>query len=469
MAAGEMFYSLTDRIGNWMLNFGKRGIQGSSYMLGQKGAVWINVLQPWMHYNEIPALKTVIDRRASMFSNMEILIVDKEGNRVEDPELQKLLNNPNCEQSQNDFLNEYQTQLCVYGNEFIYGNRASSLLKYPVALWNVSARYVKPYMTGKVFDQVDNNGIISKYEYTMETSFRSFLPNEILFTKIKDLDNPIVGKSPIFNLKFPLSNTKAAYEYRNVIMTEKGAIGILSNETKDAMGSVPLTPEEKSTVEKQYGNEYGISEGQRKVILTNAALKWQPMTYETSKLMLFEEVDANKRDIIDAYGLNQNIFSSMQGVTYENFKNGMVMSYQDTIQPAADSFVQSLGKFLKLPEGIQLKASYEHLSILKENKLKGMQAIEAIVRSLTEAVQGGLISRLQAETILANELGVPVQDDATNKDKTINKLNSMSPLVATKVLESFTINEQRSLVEYPGITGGEERATPTPSNTFTQA
>lgn len=467
----EKFYSLTDRVGGWLMSLGRKGgINGSSYVFGQKGAVWINAGQPWLHYNEIPALKTVIDRRAMMFSNMRLMLVDKEGNTIEDEQMNLLLNNPNCEQSQNDFLNEYQTQLCVYGNQFMYRNKPSTLLKYPKALWNVSARYVQPETTGKIFDQVETQGIISGYAYEMGGTKRMFEPTEILFTKIKDLDNPIIGKSPIFNLKFPLSNTKAAYEYRNVIMTEKGAIGILSNETKDAMGSVPMGKEEKAAVENQYGKDYGISEHQRKIILTNASLKWQPMTYPTRDLMLFDEVDADKRDIIDAYGLNQNIFSSLNGTTYENLKNSLVMCYQDTIQPAADTFVQALAPFIGVPEGLKLVASYEHLSILKENKLKGMQSIQAVVTSLTEAVQGGLVSRLQAETILANELGVPVQDDATNKDKTINRLNSMSAIVATKVLDSFTINEQRELAGKPSIDGGDKRAeNVAPTNTFTQA
>lgn len=467
----EKFYSLTDRVGGWLLSLGRKGgVTGSSYVFGQKGAVWISVAQPWLHYNEIPALKTVIDRRAMMFSNMKLMIVDKDGNPFEDNELNKLLENPNCEQSQNDFLNEYQTQLCVYGNQFIYRNKPSTLLKYPKALWNVSARYVQPYTTGKIFDQVSTEEIISRYDYEMEGTKRSFEAKEILFTKIKDLDNPIIGKSPIFNLKFPLSNTRAAYEYRNVIMTEKGAIGILSNESKDAVGSINMQPDEKERVEKQYSRDYGISEDQRKIILTNASLKWQPMTYPTKDLMLFDEVDADKRDIIDAYGLNQNIFSSLNGTTYENLKNSLVMCYQDTIQPAADSFAQALAPFIGIPEGYKLVASYDHLSILKENKLKGMQSIQAVVTSLTEAVQGGLISRLQAETILAAELGVPVQDEATNKDKLINRLNSMSPLVATKVLDSFTINEQRELAGKEKIDGGDVRdPAPGQQNTFTQA
>ena len=107
----------------------------------------------------------------------------------------------------------------------------------------------------------------------------------ILYTKLDDLDNPIIGKSPLTSLRLPLTNTKLAYDYRNVIMAEKGAIGILSNQSIDAVGNIKISQEDKDKINNQYGSEYGIGAGQKRVILTESNLQWQPMTYPTSCLL----------------------------------------------------------------------------------------------------------------------------------------------------------------------------------------
>jgi phage portal protein BeeE len=398
--------------GSWKRLFGNNGgfNWGQTYMLGQKGAVWIDVERPYEVYNTIPQLKTVIDRKASMFSNMDIKLMDlKSGKEIESEELQKLLHNPNVLNGQNDFLKEYKVQEQVYGNQFIYKNSPSKVAAYPVALWNVSPRYLRPVLTGKVFDQIRKEDIISGYEYSQEGQTRTFLTSDILFSKIKDLDNPILGRSPIVSIQFPLSNTKLAYEYRNVLMKERGALGFITGDASDSAGAIPMTPERRKEIEDQYVSDYGIGEGQSRVKIMPMAVKWQATTFPTKEMMLFEEVDANLLTIVDHFGLNINIFSS-KNATFENVRQSILQCYQDTIIPEADSFTQNLGKFLNIPEGTRLIASFDHLSIMKENKQKGMAAVESIVRSLNQAVASGILQAPQAQRILQNELGTHLSE-----------------------------------------------------------
>lgn len=399
---------LQNFIPEWLSNFFTRNTRGlNSYALGQTGPVWINTREPYNLYNAIPDLKTVVDRKCSMFSNMAILKQDiRTGEIVEDVELQKLIENPNITQSMNSWLRQYKLQEQIYGNQFIYKNKPSRLSKYPTALWNVSARYVKPQLTGKLFDQTEMNGVISGYEYVEMGMTRTFNTEDVLFTKLNDIDNPIIGQSPIEALKYPLSNIDAAYEYLNVISAKKGAIGMISSEgNKDSMGSLPMTDEQKAEIENGYTNSYGISNSQRKVMLTSAQVKWTPFSYPTKDLLLLEQMDTYKQVIVDFFGLNINIFSSKSS-TYENVKNSILLCYQDTIIPEADQFMQSLTPFIGVEAGFRLVASYDHLTIMKESKLKGMAALQQIVATLDQAVTGGLLDGQKAIDILSNELGL---------------------------------------------------------------
>jgi hypothetical protein len=71
------------------------------------------------------------------------------------------------------------------------------------------------------------------------------------------------------------------------------------------------------------------------------------------------------------------------------------------------------------------------------------------------------ISKLKAEfTIknfqIINETIVEIEGDAS---KTQDALNAMSPLVATKVLNTMTVNEVRALASLAPIEGGDELPT----------
>ncbi len=433
-----------------------------SFMLGHKGPVWINTEKPYLLFNTIPHLKTVITRKSSMFANMQIKLIEiSTGEEKHDERLYKLLENPNCLQTQNEFLRQFKEQEQVYGNQFIYSNKPSVVSTWPVALWNISPSYLQPNLSGKIFEQVNKEDIIINYKLKMNGEMKDYDTKDILWSKVSDLDNPIQGTSPLISLKLPLSNIEASYEYRNVVMREKGAVGILSNNSKDSMGASPLLPDERANIEKTYRNKYGIDEDQAKVILTEASLTWTPMSYPLREMMLLEEEDQDMLVLVDHFGLNINIFSS-KNATFENVRQSMIQCYEDTIQPEADQFMQSLTQFLQVPVGYKLQASYEHLAIMKENKLKGMAALNSVVASLTQSIQAGLMTGTQAEIILANELGIKAEAVDTNS-KTLNNLNRLSPLVANKVLDSMTINQKLALIGLPPVKDGD--ATPVPSST----
>lgn len=370
--------------------------KGSSYLVGQKGAVWLTVDEPYKLYNCIPQLKNIISKKAMMFSNMSLKLVNKStGEVIDDKEFYNFINNPNVMQSMNDWLRQYKEQEQVYGNQFIYKNKPSSLSKYPVSLTNISPRFITPYLTGKTFDQVSLDAIISHYEYYDATAStkRRFETSEVLFSRLNDLDNPIIGVSPLESLIYPISNTKAAYEYRNVIMTEKGAIGILSNESKDSMGAIPVDSGDRAKIERSYQKEYGIGSGQSRIHITEASLKWQPMTYPTKELMLFEEIDANQNTLLDAFGINRNLYKDS---TFENLKSGLIQTYQDTIIPEADQFTQALTKFIITDKNFEIVADYSHLQILQSDKSKEADTISKQIAAINQLVSLRMISNQEA-------------------------------------------------------------------------
>jgi hypothetical protein len=403
----KFFYSLGDLTSQRWFGGSNSFFRGNrSYLVGQKGPVWIDTDNPRQIYYETPQVKMIYDKFGAMYSNMNIQKEHIEsGEIVEDKELQALLENPNPMQSQNEWLTERITQLLIMGNQFTYKNKPSSVHTYPVTLMNPSPFFLKPYLTGKIFDQVDLKGIIDHYEFNDPDGYqRRFETEDILWARIPGLDDPLKGVSKLVGYKYPISNIVGAYMYLNVISFRKGAIGMLSNESsKDSMGSVPLLKQEKERIQTEHIDSYGIREDQKQIILTEASLKWTPMSYPTKDLILLEQIEENTKILIDALHMNVNIFS-MGKSTYENVRYGYIQTYQDAIQPFADLDMQRLTKFLDIEPGYRLKASYDHLQIMKENKLKGLEGVKVLVETLTNAIQNGLITVAQAQAMLKNEL-----------------------------------------------------------------
>lgn len=367
-----------------------------------KGEVYIDTSVPYDLYNTIPQLRTPVDKLAAMFSN-GVFKYQKIGSDKFDnlpPEISKLLENPNILQGQNPFLNQYLRQLIVYGNQFIYKNSASKITTTPQSLINVSPANLKPKLTGKLFDQVSMDGIVSGFEYNENGTIKMFDTTNILWSKISDLDNNLIGYSPLKAMKYPLSNTVAAYQYLNCISSEKGGIGVLSSQSKDAMGALPMTSEEKQELEQTYRNENGIEEGQKKIHITTGSVTWSPMSYPTKDLLLMEQIGANFLAILNVLGVNQNLFINS---TYENLKNGLIQTHNDTVVVYADGFTQALSKFIGVPEGYRLVLDYSHLPYLQADKLQDAQTFSSVSTALNQLVSSGILDTKAANSILVNQ------------------------------------------------------------------
>lgn len=405
MQVSNIFYSIGDFFGGTSKRSKKQFYNGRVPYEVKKGEVYINTDVPYNLYKTIPQLSIPIDKLAAMFSN-GVFMIENISTGVRDvlpPELETLLSNPNVLQSQNAWMSQYLKQYLVYGNQYIKRNKPSVLSKYPSALMNISPAYMSPILTGKVFDQVTMDGIIKHYEYKENSTIKVFKTDEILYSKIGDLDNPIIGISPLLSLEFPISNTELAYRYLNCISGEKGAIGILSTQNRDSQGVLPMTPDEKKEIESTYRQENGVHDEQKKIHITSGSVTWSPMSYPTRDLLLMEQIDANFLTILAKYGVNQNVFTSS---TYENLKHGLIQTHNDTVVPHADSFTQAISTFLGIEKGKRLILDYSHLPYLQVDKKQEADTFSVVSNGLSTLVSGGIIDAKQANTMLVNQFGV---------------------------------------------------------------
>jgi len=366
-----------------------------------------------LDFLEVPEVNAVISWKIRAFSNMKISIISKTtGKEVTNQEkIVQVLRSPNYFQAQKEFLQQTKAFQEIFGNEFIYfltpvgmPNSVKGMFTIPPQMVQVRLIDKAPYFQQTSFNE------LNKITYTWQGKEVAFDPKSIIHinkakANVTDTDW-VLGESPMTALQAPIRNIRAAYEARNVLIENRGALGILSNAGTDGTGSMmPMQEEEKEELQKSF-SRYGMTKKQWQVIITNLSLKWQQMAIDADKLKLFEETREDFVKICDGYGVNYELFGSQKGVTFANKLQAEKNTYQDTIIPEANEWIDALNRrFETANKTWFIQGSFDHLPLLQEDLKDRATTINTLVKALNEAVSGGLMTLEQAQAEL-KRLGV---------------------------------------------------------------
>ena len=386
-----------------LLNNGGRGYNSKfwGFGVGSTGVNYIELEQLALTYDSIPEVAIVIDRLASMCSNVKIGVEDRQGNKTFEHPALELLRSPNPLQDQQELLKEHIVFYSLFGNTYQYGNTVMSN-PLPKAFWNLNPLYVEPKFTNKLYKQVDLKGIIK--EYKVRNFFGGisdkYKTEEVLMKNEASPNHPILGTSKLHSLQKPISNIEGVYETRNIFIYKRGAIGLLTPEQdKEGMGNLPEKHEIKE-IQKEYQETYGALNNGDAIAIGAVPMKWTPIVMPVKDLMLFEEVDEDFNRIIDAYNLNRNMFSQTKGSSFNNVKNGIIQGYQDAAFPLVDDWLNSLSEKWGLSaNGEKLFSDWTNVPILQGDEVKKAQT-EKIKAETYQLMLNNGISETEARQIL---------------------------------------------------------------------
>tara|TARA_R110002153_G_scaffold81186_2_gene205896 strand:- start:354 stop:1568 length:1215 start_codon:yes stop_codon:yes gene_type:complete len=398
----EKFFGIQFNPNDRFVNQFKRLFPTQSQLWGKKDAVWVDVNDAWKLYIEIPELRAVIEKRASMMSANKPCLYDKNGEKVENHWLMDMIHHPNAIQSWSDVVFSIGVQDALYSNVFCYSpKRTAGIRNLFVPL---PADKVKIHLTGKKLKQMDAEDLVSKFTFKYDDDTTESIDwEDMVYLITDDGMNIIKPVSRIETLRYPLSNIRAQYHKRNVLLENIGAIGILSAQNNDIGGAIPMTPEEKQKIQNDWYNRQ-----KDEVIITEANVDWKPMSYPTKDLLLFEELTADKLALIDAFGLSYNLFSQEKGVTYTNVRDSIRMVYQDTIIPETQQMYDSIIKQFGLDkEGYYLKADFSHLPVLQDDEES---------KAITQKIKAETLEKIVAMGVELTSEEILILTDLNNQE-----------------------------------------------------
>lgn len=353
-------------------------------------------------YERCGTLKTVVNRNAQAMSNGRWWVVDAKDNdeSAKYPGLMRLLSKPNPLQTFMEFIQQADVLRQLKGGFFVYAPMPSgySDVAQAKAMWVIDPDYIEVETTGRIFMQTKEDEIIQRYYLNVGGTRTELKREHVLY--IRDVNqnlqfgvNGIKGKSRLTGISKSIENLVLAEEALYAMNKQRGPMGILANESKDVAGQIDLKPGEKEQIQKELIEGYGLSLAQAKIIITNASLKWQPISYNVDDLKLFDGMDQNIQFICDAFDYPYHLLSSQDGTTYENQKESRKSYYENSIIPMSMIYAQSFTEFFGIDiAGRKIVIDFEHMPIFKTAEKDKASALSLKVTALEKLYKIGAIS-----------------------------------------------------------------------------
>lgn len=345
----------------------------------------------YLLYKTTPELYVVINKFASMLSNGRWVVKDlKTEQEIPNHPLVKLLERPNPLTNRNEWLREIAVNFNVYGNSIIFKNKGSELSDFPSTLVNLPVSETVVNVSGLRYRKTEINEIITNY--AIKGTDDKFLPEEIIHLKNTNLDNLTLGMSPLLPLQPTITNIRGARGFRNVNITQRGALGVFSPEGGDAYGATSFSEPERIALEEQYTKKtHGIFDGMNSIKFSPKPIKYQHTSFPIKDAMLFEEVEEGFNRICDGIGIKKEVFSSTKSTTFNNVLEGVKSSYQETIIPFSEQICFAITDGLNLNEhGIYVELDFSKVSALSNDEKSEAYVLKTRVESMKTLIELGV-------------------------------------------------------------------------------
>lgn len=308
------------------------------------------------------------------------------------------------------------------------------------------------------------------YKY-LEKGIWYNIPEEDLYF-VTFLDNPCkangltnFGLSPLQAAIMPVEALRQMYTADTSLLKNKGGDVLISSGSE-----MPLLEIENSKFDESI-NKRVRKNGIGSVVTTTAKVEVHQLGRTIKELALWDGYKVKTRDICVALNYPSTLAGDTDASTLANYEQSLKAAYTGCVIPLAKKIFNN--NRLQERLGYEVFIDTSLIDCLQEDqKVRAEKAktnTDAII-NLNTQVNSGNISREIAVTILVNEWSFDEEEanaviinKETQSISTSDKVNVLSPIVATKVLESMTTDERRDLVGLGHIEGGETIPQPKPS------
>ncbi len=274
------------------------------------------------------------------------------------------------------------------------------------------------------------------------------------------------GLSPLQIALMPLESLEQMYLADTSALKNKGADVMITNDS-----DTPLLDSENKTFDQAINERIGGARKTGGIATSTAKLRVLNLGRTTKELALWDGYKIKLRDICNVYQVDSGQFNDPDNKKFSNVIESNKALYSDCVIPWTKLITEN--KELTNELGYQIYLDTSNIDCLQEAQSVRMEKNKAIMYAIFEInkmVKDGVISFEIAIRLLTSEFGYDEQEASElivqrsqDTNKQADSLNTLSPIVATKVMESTTTNERRLLIGLDKVTDGDTIPQPKPT------
>lgn len=376
------------------------------YSLNQGSCNWANHEDVLKMALEHPILNPAINYIAKAFASAEFFIENKKGELTKDHELIRLLDNPNPDQSKNEFLENYIWFRYVFGYVYQYMKFESGFKKG--SIYNLEPNYITfspNYKTKMLFSNEVREGefVYDNYNEKLTISLQDCMIFYDLPNGIGCNSDLTKAPSRLSALRKPIETIQMAYDSKNTIIPQNGDRLISYN------GSIeyPMDSKEKEEIQNNANNNYGLGAGRVRTMVTGANIKVESLHIPLSDLGLDESIIKDAEKIIIGLGLPTDALKyDPKKSTFENQKNSKIDFYQNVVYNIMNDFTGNYTKTHLEGTNLKLVAKYDHLPLFQQEKEREVSALNNKLEAFSKMMEIGIDKNEALKLAQLNELTI---------------------------------------------------------------
>ena len=329
---------------------------------------------------------------------------------IDNHKISTLLENPHPLFNESDFKQNVAKNLISYGITYIWAN-TPAMIENTKGMFVIPSWRVQPYV-GEISDRElrssENIESLIKYYVVQIENKQIQIPTDEIIQVRQNTDITVENKylrftSPIKSLEKALLVTPAIYDSMQNLLNNGGMKGFIASDTGDKIDSIPITPEEKEELQKQF-KKYGTRSGQYDVAFTKHSLKYVQITARIKDMLLSEQREMIKTVIADILGFDNVLLNAAKSSNYGIFyKEARKSLFTETINPLANNYTDALTNYFFEFRENKITLDYSHLDIFTEDEKEKAEktAIESkYIIELNGAVFSGEMTKENAISLL---------------------------------------------------------------------
>lgn len=289
---------------------------------------------------------------------------------------------------------------------------------------------------------------VVKYELEIANLKRQYLPEEVIHQKYFNPSTSGIislrGLSPLAAAFLVLSGDNQRAEAQESMMRNRGAAGILTNET-----DTNLTPDERDIQQALLDKKLGGSKKFNQLIVGRNKSKFLQLGMSATDLKILETTISNLRQLCNVYSAPSELFNDPANKTFANQKTAMKAFYENAVLPIDRQLLNKYNAEIvsewskKDGKKYRVVQDLSHVGALQEDEKAKADKDRSVLQGVNIVLNMAITS--EAKTILLmDQYGMSADNAAkivapTGKaNATLELLRSMSPLLANKFIEKMT-------------------------------